>query len=309
MTSAFRYAGIPSLLLFLFIAPAYADTSPFGAEMLNPTDELMSFNATLSADGNTVYFSRATKNWSAIHIYTSRYQEGRWSTPILLQLSNGNWRDTDPFLADNGQTLYFNSDRPLAGEEYKNFHYRLWMSHLTGSGWSEPELVSASVNEYAPLLYPSVTDSGELYFFTNRSNGSTLYRAKREADGSFNKPEPAQIPGAYMLMDPVVSRDGNSIYFAAAPSPERKHERYIWISRKSGSAWSKPERLSDDINLGNKQIATGLSPDNLVLFFASTWNADAEAPIKLRLFCASLSELNAGKASSLPSLQQCLNKP
>ena len=88
-------------------APGFAMVAPG----IISTD-LPEFALTISADGNEMYFNRASADRAKLIIMMSHsVPEVQWKTPVVAPFS-GTWRDVDPFLAPDGQRLYFSSNRP-----------------------------------------------------------------------------------------------------------------------------------------------------------------------------------------------------
>jgi hypothetical protein len=66
------------------------------------------WTTTFTPDGQTVYFSRGNLRYAIIY---SERVNGKWQKPKLAPFS-GRWSDTDPFISNDGNRLYFCSNRP-----------------------------------------------------------------------------------------------------------------------------------------------------------------------------------------------------
>jgi hypothetical protein len=100
-------------------------------------------NVTISADGNTLYFSsdRAT-SIGGFDIYYCKKIDGKWGKaesigPVINTKAN----EESPFITESGKTLYFSSDR--AGSIGR---MDIYFSTLTGDSWSEPENLGMPYN-------------------------------------------------------------------------------------------------------------------------------------------------------------------
>lgn len=141
-----------------------------------------------------------------------------------------------------------------------------------------PETVNTLENEFAPVPY-----SDDLLFFSSMVGGhARLYRTIRD-NGVWQKPElPKGLPeiDAEHIGNGSFSPDGSRFYFTecSAVNPEvvggnglRAHCD-IFVIRKKGNIWGKPERLRDYVNLPN---CTNTHPfimqdrNREILFFAS----------------------------------------
>ena len=103
----------------------------------------MEGSATLTADGNTMYFVSDRKgNTRSTDIYMVRKTGKKWGTAILLPDSiNSVGRETTPFITPDGRFLFFSSDghRGMGGLD-------IYVCENTGTGWSSPINLGASVN-------------------------------------------------------------------------------------------------------------------------------------------------------------------
>src|SRR5262249_25196005 len=72
-----------------------------------PDDE---FGATPSPDGKTIYFDKTGPPHYLYVICESHLVNDKWSTPKVMPFS-GLYRDSDPVLSPDGNTMYFASDR------------------------------------------------------------------------------------------------------------------------------------------------------------------------------------------------------
>ncbi len=103
----------------------------------------MEGSATLTADGNTMYFVSDRKGGTrGTDIYMVQRNGKKWGTAVLLPDSiNSLGRETTPFISPDGRFLFFSSDghRGMGGLD-------VYVCENTGSGWSSPINLGASVN-------------------------------------------------------------------------------------------------------------------------------------------------------------------
>jgi len=102
----------------------------FGKDVISTGDFV--FNASFTADGKTVYFSKSTVNFGYIGIFYSVDNGSGWSKPRPVDFT-GVYRDTDPFVSADGNRLYFASDRPLDGQPFKDYQYHFYYVALDGN--------------------------------------------------------------------------------------------------------------------------------------------------------------------------------
>lgn len=140
--------------------------------------------ASMSNDGKTLilYFSEE-KNSYLNDIYVSRLDEDnqRWSKPRKLggSINMADYDEITPFMASDGVTLYFASDRPGGKGDYD-----IWMTRRTDdtwNNWSDPVNMGDSINSKNWDAYFSVDATGEYgYVSTTRNTigGTDIARTK-----------------------------------------------------------------------------------------------------------------------------------
>jgi len=93
-------------------------------------------------DGRTFYYSVWTGGFGTILM--TRLEKDGWSVPEVAPFS-GVYSDVEPFVAPDGDRIFFASNRPLkSGESVKD--YDIWMIERNSEGWSEPKNLKEPVN-------------------------------------------------------------------------------------------------------------------------------------------------------------------
>lgn len=121
----------------------------------------------LSADGKVLLMAFSEKkNSKEDDIYVSfRQKDNSWSKPVSIGLDvNTKFTETTPFLAPDGATLYFSSDRE--GGKGSNDIYVCKRVDKTWKHWSKPQNVGADINTDGYDAYYSVAASGEYAYMT-----------------------------------------------------------------------------------------------------------------------------------------------
>ena len=85
-----------------------------------PDDE---FGGTPAPDGKTLYFDKTVPAHYLYVLCESKLVNGKWSKPEVLPFS-GEWRDSDPVLSPDGETMFFASDRPVKANAPMNGDFR-----------------------------------------------------------------------------------------------------------------------------------------------------------------------------------------
>ena len=106
-----------------------------------------------------------------------------------------------------------------------------------------------------------MTSSGddEDFFMTKKRNGEWL--------PAINMGEP--LNSAYREGAQCISPDGQYIYFTGCNRPDGKGLCDIYVAKKKGNSWSKPQNLGYPVNTGKWESQPSLSSDGKTLYFAS----------------------------------------
>jgi OmpA-OmpF porin, OOP family len=129
------------------------------------------YGASISVDlKHIVLFFSETPTSTRSSLYISNAQtDGKWSRPAKLNISVKD-DDCGPFLAADGETLYFASDRNVPGKRGKLDIYRTKRLDATWQKWSQPENMGPSINTAAEELYFCIDNQNNV--FTSRANST-----------------------------------------------------------------------------------------------------------------------------------------
>lgn len=101
-------------------------------------------NATLTADGQTMYFvSERNANSKMSEIYVTYKQGNAWSKPVALPAEiNSKGRETTPFITPDGRYLFFSSN----GHPNGLGGYDVYVVERMGSSWGEVKNLGPAIN-------------------------------------------------------------------------------------------------------------------------------------------------------------------
>jgi hypothetical protein len=215
-------------------------------EINTPDDEL---GPEPSADGTALYFySNRPGGLGGYDLWVAHRDsdESGWLAPTNLGPAvNSEYDEYSPALAPNGQTLYFSSNRPRAGEippaggawpatvrENATRHdYDLYASALAGSEF-DPASPLAAINTPADEGCPAISPFGDfLYFASDRQGagsgsrgGFDLYRARLLRGGGGGGIGPPENLGPEINtpaneLDPAPSMGGFALHFSSDRDP------------------------------------------------------------------------------------------
>ena len=188
---------------------------------------------TLSADGETMYFSACNKDDSkgGCDIYMAEKKNGSWSEPqnIGSPVNTDRW-ESQPSISPDGQTLYFVSNR-----KGTKGHKDLWKSVKDANGvWQEPENLGDSINtpfeEMAPFIH---MDNQTLYFASQGWPGmgnQDLFMSERKGDTAWSTPKNLGYPINTHKNEfgMIVSSSGLKAYYASDRQKNRQKDIYVF---------------------------------------------------------------------------------
>ncbi len=192
-----------------------------------------------------------------------------WSEPRTI-LSHEKYGYNDPFLSPDEQRLYFISQRSLDGLNKKE-DYDIWYVKRLSNGWSEPMNAGTNINSESSEYYISFTNSGTMYFSSNKLGNNFDIYASKVVNGKFQQAtrlsDSINTP-AYEA-DVFIDPDEKYIIFCATRKDGLgRGDLYISFKRKNGT-WSTSINMGDRINTKGHELCPFVSKDGNYLFYTS----------------------------------------
>ena len=147
-------------------------------------------NLAFSSNGHVLILSlNRESSYGRNDLYVSfRVMDNLWSTPQNIGPDiNTSYRETTPFISNNGRQLYFASDRPgsLGGTD-------IWVSErldYTWTKWSEPKRLQSPVNSIYDDSQAFIDYQNEyLYFSSRRDGNSDIFRMPLKPEPRLQQP-------------------------------------------------------------------------------------------------------------------------
>ena len=131
---------------------------------------------TISADGNTMYFSRDSHGekefekdkklnakFSQVYLYKATKEGNTWGNITSLPFNAKDHSNSSPSLSKDGKTLYFSSN--MAGSVGLT---DIWKVAINADGsYGTPENMGNKINTEGKEQFPQITDDNILYFSSN----------------------------------------------------------------------------------------------------------------------------------------------
>jgi len=225
----------------------------------------------LSPDGNEIYFTISTPQSTLQTIVFSRKDKsGNWSKPEVVSFA-GKFSDLEPAFSADGKKLYFASNRPLEGDQPKDFD--IWVAERNTNGWGEPKNVGTSVNTTSDEFYPSIANSGNLYFTAQYKDGvgrEDIFLSTWK-NGVYEKPvalDTAVNSKGYEF-NAFVDPDENFILFTGYGRKDDTGRGDLYMSVKDANGKWLPSRNIKFLNSTKLDYCPHVSSDKKILFFTS----------------------------------------
>lgn len=219
-------------------------------------------------DGQEFYLDiYVPENNTGIQIRFMEMIDEIWTSPESPDFM-GSTMDASPSFADEGNTVFFISDR--AG----GYDYRVWSSTRTEDGWAEPTPVNIpSRPSLSGGWRVSVTRDEILYMRMRDSILNTdmdIYRV-RKMNGSYAEPERLDdnVNSTYMDLGAFIDPAESYIIFGSnRPGGYGNDDLYISF-KQSDDSWTPAVNMGEPVNSSASEGSPYVSPDGLYLFFLS----------------------------------------
>lgn len=228
--------------------------------------DTLDFNSTFSVDGKTFYFSRSHNRKYVI--YETTWKDNKWQEPVISPLFDTSYANTDPFVAAD-RALYFISNRPKDKND-TTADYDIYRLVKHPNGYSAPENLRG-VNSDSTEYYVSVSQSGNMYFSSDRDGNLDLYMSRKTPNG-YEQPINLGniINTTYTEHDPLIAPDESFLIYTS-DRPGGLGEADLYISHKVNGQWQQPVAMGYGINTNRYEYCPYLTPDGKYFFFSSEY--------------------------------------
>ncbi|AIZ63890.1 membrane protein [Hymenobacter sp. DG25B] len=137
-----------------------------------------------------------------------------------------------------------------------------------------PQRMPEPLNTFRFQYFPSLTADNRFLLFTGRTTAQSdedLYLSQQNPDGTMGPPTSISATINTELNEGAgtISGDGKTLVFASCDRPGSMGNCDLYISRRTGNAWSKPRNLGRAVNSANWDSQPALSADGRTLYFTS----------------------------------------
>lgn len=229
----------------------------------------------LSPDGTEIFYTlQSPYDRFQTILYLKKDNKGKWSKPEIAPFAN-RYNCLEPAFSPDGKKLFFSSNRPLTGDKAKDFD--IWWVEKKDGNWSEPQNIGAPINTSTDEFYPSITQSGNLYYtaaYKDAVGKEDIYIAVLE-NGKYKSPVPLDtaINSKMYEFNAFVSPDEQFIIFTSYGRNDDKGGGDLYMSRKDAAGKWAPAKNLVFLNSDKLDFCPFISFDKKKLFFTSERNA------------------------------------
>lgn len=239
---------LPTLFTIIsFWSFSQEKVTPFAPELMSQYQNVRDF--TINNAETEAYFTIQSPLGEVSTIVSIRKNNNQWSQPEIVSFS-GTFHDLEPFLAPDGLTLYFASNRPIDIND-TNKDYDIWYvtrPHKKAS-WSSPVNMGTTINSSHNEFYPSVGNSKNLYFTSDRPNdskGKDDIFISKWSKGNYTSPKSlsTNINTEGYEFNAYISPDESFLIFSGYKRKDGLGSGDLYISYNNNNTWTKAENLS-----------------------------------------------------------------
>ena len=259
-----------------YIPGPYLNQSPPGstAEIFAPGIVNTGFftrDMAIMPDVSELYFGAGVGDYENGAIWVTRENEDGWTKPAKASFATDDrWKYIEPAISPDGQTFFFVSNRPAAGESEER-PPSIWQMTRQQSTWSAPELLPAVINNGKPTYFPSVTRDGSLYFTRRLDSGREVIVRSRKQNDRYMEPEvlPNEVNGGSGHYNAFVAPDESYIIVPTEGRSDTIGRTDYYVSfRNEDDQWRGPFNLGASVNTRyGDEWSPYVSPDGKYFFF------------------------------------------
>jgi len=222
---------------------------------------------TFSSDGRALYYTLSDKKYKKSYVYSTKYQDGGLSEPVLAGFSTGD-HTSGASISDDGQTVLFTSHQVTKVEgEYNKWN--IWTSNRSNGIWAPATALPAPVDSpHAECCAIYVTDD-RFYFASKRLENWDIYRADRGEDGEYSVERlPDMVNSEYGEQPSSFDPESGLLLFHSS-RPDGIGGYDIYMSKLENGQWLPSTLLPEPINTAAEDDTAVLSPNGEWVYFSS----------------------------------------
>ena len=226
----------------------------------------------INPQGNEIIYTLGDYKQSRRALVVLRKINGIWRKPEIMNIS-GIHQDIEPFFANNGNRLFFASNRPMDKDSTRN-DYNIWYSDKIENVWTAPIALDTVINTRGNEFFPSLSEKGNLFFTATRENGigrEDIFIAQFKG-GQFESPQPLpkEINSAMFEFNAYISPKEDFIVFSSFGRADGFGGGDLYFSSKDKVGnWSPSKNMGELINSDKLDYCPFIDWKNHNFYFSS----------------------------------------
>ena len=116
----------------------------------------------------------------------------------------------------------------------------------------------------------TMTPEGDEFYFSVRFLDKFAIAVVKKSNSVWQKPKIAEFSGLHSDIEPYIQPDGKKMYFVSkrplTPDQENEFEFNMWVMKREGKSWSKPEPVGEPINGAGSVFYPSITKDGSMYF-------------------------------------------
>lgn len=264
------------IVILLFLNSLSAQTDPELVHFDNKLNEFLNVrDFCISRDGDEAFFTLQSPSTAISQIAVIKKENNDWLDPELLPFCDV-FTYLEPFLSNDGNRLFFASDRPLDDSSLEKKDFDIWYVDRPhkDAQWSEPKNMGKPINSDLDEFYPTLSDNNNLYFTMDAPEGlgkDDIYFSKWE-DGHYLEPVllNENINSNGYEFNAFISKKEDFLIFTKYNEKDGHGSGDLYISKKDQNGkWQKATNMGLPINSKYMEYCPFYDEDNQLLYFTS----------------------------------------
>ena len=237
----------------------------------NINSEHSDYFPSLTADQQSIIFSRAINNNEDFYISTKSKNEWQKAVPLSNKINTPDYNEGAQSLSPDGKYLFFTGcNRPDGFGRCD-----IYLSIKEGNTWGKPSNLGSVINTPYWESQPSISPDGyTLYFVSNMPGGyggNDIWKSVLNENGKWTPPVNLgpQINTAYDEVSPFIHADNKTLYFASDGWLGMGKKDLFMTKKDADGNFGKPINLGYPINTFNEELGLTVTADGNKGFFSS----------------------------------------
>lgn len=236
-------------------------------------------HASITPSGEEIYYAIYSNDHRYSTIAYATKMTNTWQAPKIAPFS-GKYSDGSPALSPDGNSLFFSSKRPINQDTQINSSNDIWVvRRAKDKPWGKPTRLREGINTAFNEFSPSVDQSGNLYFCSDRPEGfgsMDIYFAAY-VNEEYQQPVllDSTINSKYQEGNVGVSPDGTILFLMIQHLPgDYGYDDIHYSIKQANGKWQKARNVGPIINTYTYDFSPKISPDGRRLYFSSRISPD-----------------------------------